>query len=158
MPSCPSDESLQGLGTVSMSETDFVSLEKHIQDCIDCQAALERLAMVGAQGEVGSLIRVWEPQQPPSLPGFVIEHELGRGSMGVVYRAWQPNLARHVALKFLKRGATASREESERWLREGQAHSRVRDRAIVQIFQIGDSEGWLHLVLELVHGGRLKDR
>ena len=158
MSSCPSDESLQRLGMVSMSETDFVSLEKHIQECGDCQAALERLARDGSQGEAGSFIRLSEPQQAPALPGFVVEHELGRGSMGVVYRAWQPNLARHVAIKFLRRGTEASLEERERWLREAQSLSRVRDRGIVQIFQIGEAKGWLYLVLELIHGGSLKDR
>jgi tetratricopeptide (TPR) repeat protein len=158
MSSCPPDEKLQLLGAVSMSETDFVSLEKHIQECGDCQAALERLARDVSQGEAGSFIPLSEPQEAPPVPGFVLEHELGRGSMGVVYLAWQPNLARHVAIKFLRRGAADGPEERDRWLREAQSLSRVRNRGIVQIFQIGEAEGWLYLVLELIRGGSLKDR
>ena len=48
----------------------------------------------------------------PEIAGFVIEEELGRGSMGVVYRAWQPRLARRVALKVIAGGPVdgASRE------------------------------------------------
>ena len=38
---------------------------------------------------------------PPTIPGFVIERELGRGGMGVVYQAWQPQLARRVAIKVI---------------------------------------------------------
>jgi tetratricopeptide (TPR) repeat protein len=156
--SCPTDESLRRLGTVTISETDFVALERHIQECRACQATLERLARDGSQGEARSFIRLSEPRQAPALTGFVIEHELGRGGMGVVYRAWQPNLARHVAIKLLKRCASASFEARQRWLREAQSLSRVRDRGIVQIFDIGESEGWLYLVLELMRGGSLKDR
>jgi serine/threonine protein kinase len=156
--SCPTEESLKRLGTIAMSETNFVSLEKHIQECRECQAALERLAKDDSHGATSALNRISEPLQPPALSGFVVEQELGRGSMGVVYRAWQPNLARHVAIKFLKRGAVAGREERERWLREAQSLSRVRDRGIVQIYQIGECEGWLYLVLELIRGGSLKDR
>jgi hypothetical protein len=48
MSTCPTDESLRHLGTLSMSDGDFLSLEKHIQDCVDCQAELERLAGEGS--------------------------------------------------------------------------------------------------------------
>ena len=69
-------------------------------------------------------------------------------------RAWRV----HVAIKFLRRSAAAGAEDRARWLREAQSLSRVRDRGIVQIFQIGEADGWLYLVLELIRGGSLKDR
>ena len=158
MSACPPEKSLERLATVTMSETDFVALERHIQQCVNCQAVLERLARDGSQRPDDASTRPSEPEEVPLLPGFVVEHELGRGSMGVVYQAWQLSLTRHVAIKFLKRGAAASREARERWLKEAQALSRVRTRGIVQIFEIGDAEGWLYLVLELMRGGSLKDR
>jgi tetratricopeptide (TPR) repeat protein len=154
---CPSPESLGRLGTVTMGETEFVSLEKHIQECGQCQAALERMAQEQSQGSA-SRQRLTEKFEVPALPGFFLEDELGRGSMGVVYQALQPNLARHVAIKFLKRGPASGPEERSRWLREAQALSRVRDRGIVQIFEIGEADGWLYLVLELIRGGSLKER
>ncbi len=91
MSSCSPDESLKPLATVSMSEADYVSLGKRIQDCGNAQAPLERLARKDSQ-EMAASIRPTEPQHSPALPGFVVEHELGHGSMGVVYRAWQPSL------------------------------------------------------------------
>jgi tetratricopeptide (TPR) repeat protein len=156
MTTCPSDQSLKRLGTVAMSDAEFAAMEKHVEQCGGCQAILERLARNASEVETALPLRLAEPIQTPALDGFVVEHELGRGSMGVVYRAWQPDLARHVAIKFLKRAASA--QQRARWLREAQALSRVRNRGIVQIYEIGESEGWLYLVLELIRGGSLKDR
>ena len=141
-----------------MSETKFVSLEVHVQGCGPCQARLEWLASEDVRVEAAEPLRPPELSVPPSVPGFVIEHELGRGGMGVVYRAWQPNLARHVAIKFLKGRAAAHTQERDRWLKEAQSLSRVRNRGIVQIFEMGEAEGRLYLVLELTRGGSLKDR
>jgi tetratricopeptide (TPR) repeat protein len=154
---CPSPESLARLGTVTMGETEFVSLEKHIQECGQCQAALERIARDHSQGSPFPP-GLMEKPEVPELSGFFLEQELGRGSMGIVYQALQPNLARHVAIKFLKRGPESGPQERNRWLREAQALSRIRDRGIVQIFEIGEAAGWLYLVLELIRGGSLKQR
>ena len=93
------------------------------------------------------------------IPGFVIEGVLGRGGMGVVYRAWQPQLGRHVAIKVV------SRERCNRcgrspapWLREVQAIGRIRHRNVVQLHEAGEQDGCLYLVLDLIAGGTLADR
>jgi hypothetical protein len=78
--------------------------------------------------------------------------------MGAVYEAWQPDLARHVAIKVLPAGPLIAPEARGGWLHEARAASRVRHRNIVQIFQVGEREGWAYLVLERVPGGSLKDR
>ena len=99
--SCPSDETLGQLGVEIVEGPRFEELERHVE-------ALRRLSIV--PGEAGSRGKGWEeslvPIVPdrvdlPEIPGFVIEEELGRGSMGIVYRAWQPRLARRVALKVI---------------------------------------------------------
>ncbi len=94
----------------------------------------------------------------PHIPGFDIEGELGRGGMGVVYRAWEPKLARTVALKIVPSGPMTGSRERKRWLAEARCVTRVRHPNIVQIHDAGEAGGWLYLVLEFVPGGSLKER
>jgi len=88
----------------------------------------------------------------------VIEKELGRGSMGVVYRAWQPRLARRVALKVISGGPASQARVRDYWLREAHSGARVRDPRVVQIHDVGEANECLYLVLEYSPGGSLKDR
>ncbi len=92
------------------------------------------------------------------IPGFVIERELGRGGMGVVYQAWQPQLARPVAIKVVSVSAGVGTENRRRWLREAQAIGRVRHRNVVQLHEAGEQDGCLYLVLDLITGGSLAER
>ena len=70
--------------------------------------------------------------EPPRIPGFVIERELGRGAMSVVYLARQPNLDRRVALKVVRSGPAAGSREYARWLREGRSFSLLRHENVVR--------------------------
>ncbi len=145
---CPDPELLKRLGNDSLNSAEFESLESHVEHCVDCQAILDRIS--------SELIE--PPPAPPEIPGFVIERELGRGGMGVVYQAWQPELSRRVALKFLARGAVNDAIERRRWLREAQAMGRIRHPHVVRLYEVGEAAGRLYLVLDLIPGGSLKDR
>ena len=92
------------------------------------------------------------------IPGFVIERELGRGGMGVVYQAWQPQLARRVAIKVVSASTLIGAEDRRRWLREARAIGRVRHRNVVQLHEAGEQDGCLYLVLDLIMGGSLAER
>ncbi len=97
-------------------------------------------------------------EQPPTIPGFVIERELGRGGMGVVYQAWQPQLARRVAIKVVSASVGIGAEDRRRWLREAKAIGRIRHRNVVQLHEAGEQDGCLYLVLDLILGGSLAER
>ncbi len=93
-----------------------------------------------------------------SIPGYDIQGILGRGGMGIVYRAHHRQLDRPVALKTIKTGAGASPEELERFQSEARAVARLHHPHIVQIFEVGQSEGQPFFSLEYVTGGSLVDK
>ena len=84
--------------------------------------------------------RPWTAQ-PPHLSGYEVQDELGRGGMGVVYRAWDQRLHRPVAIKMLLAGDFARPDERERFEREAEAAAGLRHANIVQVYQVGDHEG-----------------
>jgi serine/threonine-protein kinase len=91
----------------------------------------------------------------PRVPGYEVQGELGRGGMGVVYRAWHLRLHRHVALKMLLAGPRARPDELERFLREAQAVAALHHPNIVQVHNAGEVDGRPFFTMELVEGGSL---
>jgi predicted Ser/Thr protein kinase len=93
------------------------------------------------------------PETPRSLGEFELLSELGRGGMGVVYRAWQPALGRQVALKKLQRTGDAKSEA--RFAREIRALGRVEHPNLVKIYTSGAAgDDWFY-AMELIEGAPL---
>jgi WD40 repeat protein/serine/threonine protein kinase len=92
---------------------------------------------------------------PAGPPGYEILDELGRGGMGIAYRARQVELKRLVALKVLQPVGPTDSHERSRFRTEAEAIGRLQHPNIVQIFEIGEHAGQPYLVLEYVDGGSL---
>ncbi len=92
------------------------------------------------------------------IPGYEILGELGRGGMGVVFRARQTALGRAVALKMVLHGEYASAEARRRFRTEAGVIARLQHPNIVQIFDVGEHEGHPFFSQELCPGGSLADR
>jgi eukaryotic-like serine/threonine-protein kinase len=92
---------------------------------------------------------------PQGVPGYEILGELGRGGMGVVYRARQTGLKRVVALKMVLAGGRAGPDQVARFRAEAEAVAGLRHPGIVQVFDIGEYEGRPYFSMEFVDGPSL---
>jgi tetratricopeptide (TPR) repeat protein len=91
----------------------------------------------------------------PTMPGYDLLGELGRGAMGVVYRARQRQLGREVALKMILSGQFAGPRELERFRIEAVQLAKLQHPNIVQIYEVGEHEDRPYFAMEFVPGGSL---
>lgn len=119
--------------------------DRHIDGCASCRVELSTLAVVSTL-PVGPEIEAPEGK----LGRYHILRELGRGSMGIVLRAYDPELARPVALKLL-RGVDA-----ELLRREARALAKLRHANVVSVYDVVVEGGTLYLAMELVDGDTLR--
>ena len=87
-----------------------------------------------------------------TLSHYEVLEELGRGGMGVVYRALDTRLGREVALKVLGRSAGSDPEAERRLRKEARAAASLAHPAVSVVYEIGDAEGATFIAMELVRG------
>src|SRR5262249_30129247 len=115
-----------------------------------------------AVGPPATATRVFPaPTGAPEVPGYEIMGTLGRGGMGVVYKALHRKLNRVVALKMVLGGTGSGADDRQRFRGEAEAVARLQHPNIVQVFEVGDwrppgaAEPLPYFSLELVEGGNL---
>jgi serine/threonine protein kinase len=93
-----------------------------------------------------------------SVPGYTVLGELGHGGMGVVYRAVQQSLNRHVALKMIRDPDYAGDQGRARFSVEAKAVARLEHPHVVRIYDFGEHNGLPYFAMECVEGGSLAQR
>lgn len=89
---------------------------------------------------------------------YRITERLGRGGMGVVFRAQHRDLQRDVALKLLAPDLAGDETYRHRFVREAQALARLDSPYVITVYDAGEHDGWLFIATELVAGGDLSQR
>ena len=94
-------------------------------------------------------------QLPCTFGDYDLLAEIGRGGMGVVYKAWDKTLERHVALKMILRGVHATSADLQRFRSEAQAAGGLTHANIVPIYQVGEQDGQAYFSMKYVAGKTL---
>jgi YVTN family beta-propeller protein len=97
------------------------------------------------------------PTEGQQFGGYRLGEQLGRGGMGVVYRAEHIHLGRTVALKVLAPELSADKDFRARFLRESRLAATLDHPNIVTVYDAGDIDGSLYLAMRLVQGEDLSD-
>jgi WD40 repeat protein/serine/threonine protein kinase len=96
-----------------------------------------------------------DPDRLPTIRGFRIVREVGRGGMGVVYEAEQKSLGRRVALKVLAAGSLPDANQVRRFERGAKAAARLHHTNIVPVFGVGCRDGRHYFVMQFIVGSGL---
>ncbi|HZU38601.1 MAG TPA: serine/threonine-protein kinase [Gemmataceae bacterium] len=139
-----------------------------LQDlCQDCPELIEpvRRQLVGLAAlnvvldtEAETLGQAGDDSGPPIIPGYELLEPIGRGGMGVVYRALQLWPNRIVALKMILADHLAGPIALKLFLGEAEAIAQLEHPNIVRIYEIGEHEGRPYFTIEYLAGGTLNQR
>ena len=116
------------------------------------------MTLVGGRVSFTSSTPLPSGERFPRLPGYAIECELGRGGMGVVYRASQDRLNRTVAVKMLLQSDAADLSDVMRFRSEAEAVAAISHPHVVEVYESGQFEGRSYFAMEYLPGGSLHAR
>jgi hypothetical protein len=181
---CPGREELGRFAVGDLDALTFARIAAHVERCRTCDAALQAfddgtdpiltalrqpvctseaavppvLLSIAQSALVPQPVGKWAPGELPRRVGkFDLLEELGSGSFGTVFRAFDTELERQVAVKILRLGRLAGAEDAERFLREARSAAQLKHPGVVSLYEAGRTDdGVCYLVEEFVRGETLE--
>ena len=183
LQTCPGLQQLKQLVEGTLNEKTETAVEEHLSACESCRSKVEqniqsadwwqqarsslRSSSRDADADDSShapvdLLSLLGPTDDPEKIGRIAEYEvigiIGRGGMGVVFKAFDPRLNRFVAIKMLLPHLAASGAARKRFAREGQAAAAVVDDFVLPIYAVSEWKGVPYLVTQYSRGTTLQKR
>ncbi|MDM8565186.1 protein kinase [Candidatus Halobeggiatoa sp. HSG11] len=132
----------------------------HLESCPHCVTQLDNLPiddpLTNELRHYGPLPEELDTKlRNKKIGGYILLEELGRGGMGIVYRAYDEQLNRDIALKIIPAGEYADPEQRLRLRKEAETIAALQHPGIVQIYSVGEQDEVMYIALELLHPGGL---
>jgi eukaryotic-like serine/threonine-protein kinase len=163
---CLSESTLVGLLERGLPGEQRAEIEAHLDACASCRRVVVDLTAVLTRSSTAAEDHTTHPARPsdhgPALElgamvgRFVVLGLIGRGGMGTVYTAYDPELDRNIALKLLHPKARTVDLARARILAEAQAMARISHPGVVAIYEVGTSRDRVFAAMELVEGTTLR--
>ncbi|MEL6894897.1 MAG: serine/threonine-protein kinase, partial [Planctomycetota bacterium] len=162
---CPSQNDLVAFIQGSIQEVDDARIAQHVNACETCQESLEQITASDLDSCTDHLpdylngfrTQITSRSDRPQIPGYEIDAVIGRGGMGIVYRAQHQRLGRQVALKVISGDGHRHSAFQQRFQHEGRAIASLDHPCIVRCFDSGEIDGIPFLTFEYIAGGTLAD-
>ncbi|WP_426753801.1 protein kinase domain-containing protein [Myxococcus sp. Y35] len=154
--SCPDENTLSGYASGALDPEGTASVRQHVADCSECRsvlAALGGLELPPPLVDTGLLV------SGARVGRYMVLGLLGEGGMGRVHAAYDPELDRKVALKLLnltRLGEGTLVQARQRLEREARTMARLSHPHVARLHDVGEFQGQLYLVMELIEGGTLR--
>lgn len=140
---CPSETRLQAFVEGDLTPDEIADITRHLDTCPDCRT------LIG----LAQPVALDDDSTPDRVGRYVLRRVLGKGGMGIVYEAVDPDLHRIVALKVLRSGLE---DTQKRLLAEAEAMAKLSHPNVVTIHDVGRTEDRIFIVMELVQGASLR--
>ena len=147
---CPAEAELSRFVIRALPATTAAGVETHLADCTDCRNLVFALASSTGEATGDAAPAV------DRIGRFEMLDLIGRGAMGAVYRARDPELERVVAIKLRHLQSRLDAEQEDRLRREAQALARLADPNVVGVFETGVADGKPFVAMEYVAGQTLE--
>jgi tRNA A-37 threonylcarbamoyl transferase component Bud32 len=142
MTECPPAENLLEFASGRLSDDSQASVEAHIDSCSSCRGALSSLAKADSS-----------PNK--SFGRYELETVIGQGGMGIVYKAWDPELARAVAIKVVRQ-THADAALRTRLVQEARSLARLSHPNVCHVYDVGTEGEEVWVAMELIEGTTLR--
>lgn len=154
--SCPDENTLSGYANGALDSEGTAVVRQHVAGCSECRSVLAALGGLEAPPplvDTGLLV------SGARVGRYMVLGLLGEGGMGRVHAAYDPELDRKVALKLLnlaRLGVDSLAQARQRLEREARTMARLSHPHVAHLHDVGEFQGQLFLVMELVEGGTLR--
>ncbi|MBX7077531.1 MAG: serine/threonine protein kinase, partial [Nannocystaceae bacterium] len=152
---CPDAATVQAWLERRIAPAAAAALRRHVDGCASCREWIAAAAAIDddtAPRDSDPLL----PVRGTEIGRYVVLDVLGRGGMGTVFAAWDPELDRKVALKLLRSDRVARPEDQRRLLREAQALAKLAHPHVVAVHDTGTLDGEVYVAMEFVDGASLR--